>query len=248
VEVTENRKLTREKKFLFYIITLLAFSLILELSASTYFAFKVGPSVLLYGTRFHHKGIQVPETRPEAKNYVSGLEWTIQRTVISHPNKLSGYSKYFQNQKRIDFDIETGESFDVMINSRGFRGRDFADQKEPGVIRIVALGASSTLGYFDRDDETYPVYLEQMLNNKYSGELRFEVINMGIPHLTAENIYALFLDEVIQLNPDVVTFYEGNNDVDFAIRFFVHRNKRNFLTSSLKQGCTQLLSALSTVF
>jgi hypothetical protein len=135
VEVTENRKLTREKKFLFYIITLLAFSLILELSASTYFAFKVGPSVLLYGARFHHKGIQVPETRPEAKNYVSGLEWTIQRTVISHPNKLSGYSKYFQNQKRIDFDIETGESFDVMVSwghlsPRGNRmlAGEFADE------------------------------------------------------------------------------------------------------------------------
>jgi hypothetical protein len=65
-----------------------------------------------------------------------------------------------------------------------------------------------------------PVYLEQMLNDRYSGELQFEVINMGIPHLTAENIYALFLDEVIQLNPDVVTFYEGNNDVDFVNSIF----------------------------
>jgi hypothetical protein len=244
VEVTENRKLTRKKKVLFYIIILLALFLIFELSARTYFAFKVGPSVFLYGTSFHRKIIP----KPEAIDYVSGIKWTLPRTVITHPNELGGYSKYFQNQKRVDFDIETGESFDVTINNRGFRGRDFTDQKEPGVIRIVALGASSTFGYFDRDDETYPVYLEHMLNDRYSGKLHFEVINMGIPHLTAENIYALFLDEVIQLNPDVVTFYEGNNDVDFAIRFFVHRNKGNFLTSSLKQGCTQLLSALSTVF
>lgn len=246
VKVAENRKLTRKKKVLFYIITLLALFLILELSARTYFAFKVGPSVFLYGTPFHRKGIQVPETnpeakqipgtRPEAKNYVSGLEWTIQRTVITHTNKLDGYSKYFQNQKRLDFDIETGESFDVTINNRGFRGRDFADQKEPGVIRIVALGASSTFGYFDRDDETYPVYLEQMLNDRYSGKLHFEVINMGIPHLTAENIYALFLAEVIQLNPDIVTFYEGNNDVFFAIRYFIRSNKGVFSRFVIKAG------------
>ncbi len=222
-------RLGRKKKVLFSVVTLLALCLILEIGARAYFAFKVGPSVLLYGTSFARRQIQPasesyirhPKTKPEAKNYRSRMsknEWRKRRTVITHSNELSGYSKYFPNQERIDFDIETREGFDVMINSRGFRGREFTDRKKPGVIRIVTLGASSTFGYFNRDEETYPVYLEQILNDRYSGELHFEVINMGIPHLTAENIYALFLAEGIQLNPDIVTFCEGNNDAARPLR------------------------------
>ena len=33
------------------------------------------------------------------------------------------------------------------------------------MIRIVTLGASSTFVFHDRDNETYPYYLEQILNN-----------------------------------------------------------------------------------
>ena len=223
------QRLTCKKKALFSTVGLLALCLILEIGARAYFASKVGPSVLLYGSRFARRQIQPvsqsyiqhPKTKPEAKNYRSRMsknEWHKRRTVITHSYELNSYSKYFPNQERIDFDIETRESFDVRINSRGFRGRDFTDRKKPGVIRIVTLGASSTFGYFNRDEETYPVYLEQILNDRYSGELHFEVINMGIPHLTAENIYALFLAEGIQLNPDIVTFCEGNNDAAKPLR------------------------------
>ena len=210
-------------------VTLLTLLLILEMGARAYFAFRVGPSVLLYGTRFLRKQVQPASqssiqdrgTKPEAKIYLSRMtkdEWSKRRTVITHANNLSGYSKYFPNQKRIDFDIETGERFDVMINSRGFRGRDFNDRKKSGVIRIVTLGASSTFGYFNRDDETYPAYLEEVLNDRSSGNQRFEVINLGVPHLTAENVYTLFLAEGIQLNPDIVTFYGGNNDAAKPMR------------------------------
>ncbi len=217
--------LTWKKKIIYSIIALSASFLILELCFRVLFAFYVGPSVLLYGTPLARKQIEVapassmqtPETMPEAKTFLYKMtqdEWNKRRNVEIHPNELQGYSKYFANQKRIDFDVETGERFDVTINSRGFRGRDFSDQKKAGVIRILCLGASSTFGYFDRDDETYPVYLEQILNERYSGKMKFEVINFGIPHLTAAQIYNLFVTEGLPLEPDIVTFYEGNNDSD----------------------------------
>src|SRR5262249_13086620 len=81
----------------------------------------------------------------------------------------------------------------------------------PGVTRVVTLGASSTFGFSDRDDETYPYYLEQFLNHDAHGK-RFEVINLGIPHLKSDQIAALFEQEALPLRPDVVTFYEGIND------------------------------------
>jgi len=188
-----------------------------------FFAYYVGPSVLLYGTPFQRQRVQptlsIPrsETKPEAKNFLHGMttdDWYKERNVATPPNELQGYTKYFSNQIRTDFDVETGERFEVTINSHGFRGRDFLDKKKPGVTRVVCLGASSTFGYFDRDDETYPVYLEQVLNEKAHGKAKYEVINLGIPHLYSVEIYNLFLAEAIKLKPDIVTFYEGNNDTD----------------------------------
>jgi hypothetical protein len=35
------------------------------------------------------------------------------------------------------------------------RARLFAVAKRPGVVRVLALGASSTFGFENRDDETY---------------------------------------------------------------------------------------------
>ena len=94
----------------------------------------------------------------------------------------------------------------------GFAVEKFDETKKPGVTRIITLGSSSTFGYYDRDNETYPYYLEQILNKALRSTGRFEVINLGIPHLRSEEILSLFQAEAIPLRPDVVTFYEGVND------------------------------------
>jgi len=211
--------------FQFFLLTILIPLLIVELVVRSYFSFIVGPSVLLYGTRLHHKDISGDLNRsgyneitgPEAKTYLNTMsksEWQAKRTVVTHTNEVSGYSKYFPRQIRFDFDVETGERFFVTINDDGFRGLDIVEHKAPNTIRIVTLGASSTFGYFNRDNETYPVYLENILNEQGPGKLQFEVINLGIPHLRTAQIYQLFINEAIRLDPDIVTFYEGNNDAE----------------------------------
>jgi hypothetical protein len=214
------KALSWRRKLVFSVITLCAAFLILELCFRIFFAFMAGSSAFLYGTGLARQEVSASPEKlhdqlPEVKTFrheKSQNEWNEHRNVVTNPNELQGYSKYFPNQKKIDFDVETGERFEVTINSRGFRGREFFDRKEPGVIRIVTLGSSSTFGYFNKDDSTYPVYLERILNESYSGKLKFEVINVGIPHLTSAQILGLFSAEVIQLKPDIVTFYEGNND------------------------------------
>ena len=224
MKVKRNEGQTRlswKRRIVFYCAACAAAFLVLELCFRVFFAFYVGPSVLLYGTPLAREHVQ-PALAPrqverEAKTYMfkmSQEEWNKRRSVEIHPNELRGYSKYYPNQKRVDFDVDTGELFDVTINSHGFRGRDFAEQKDPGVIRVICLGASSTFGYFDRDDETYPVYLEQFLNERFAGKQKFEVINFGIPHLPSWQIYSLFVAEGLPLKPDIVTYYEGNNDSD----------------------------------
>src|SRR5262249_40456783 len=122
------------------------------------------------------------------------------------------YSKYSPHEERYTYDADTGEVFRVTINGRGFRGADFADAKPPGTVRIVTLGASSTFGYHDPDDGTYPAILERMLAEPCRGRARYQVINLAIPHLMSAEILSLFLAEAVSLEPDVVTFYEGMND------------------------------------
>lgn len=237
------------RKRLLFVAVAGAFALIMiEVGLRCYFASRVGADVLLYGTPWHRKTItsdwtslpsrsavvnaDIQRPRRDVRVYQASMtheEWKASRSVVEHTNALSGYSKYFPGQDRVDFDVDTGEQFAVGINSHGFRGPEFKQEKTSGVIRVVTLGASSTFGYFDRDDETYPHYLQMMLNDNPAGQ-RYEVINLGIPHMNSANIRALFLAEAIALEPDVVTFYEGNNDTS-AIYTLTQSNFRRVLSA-----------------
>jgi len=224
----------RSKKLLRYILTVCLCAVALEALVRVYYSVKVGAEVLLYGivdsphdVLFDPKGVM--------------LRWDEKyaNTAI-HNNVFENYSKYYPNQKRIHPD-EFGKTIDATINSSGFRGKNFERKKKPGVVRIVTLGASSTFGFKTRDDQTYPYLLEEALNTALRSTnsakpvessdqpiSRYEVINLGIPHLQSDQIYSLFMAEAVPLEPDVVTFYEGYTDAaggprDDAVRQRVKR-------------------------
>jgi len=185
------------KRLLFVAITL-GFSLFLvEAALRIYFAIRIGPDVLLYGAA------------PVEEQAAAGDDAHMRRTL---ENAGATYSKYAPYQVRRDKNPDTGESFRVTINGRGLRGEDFPDQKPPGTVRVITLGASSTFGYYSPDEGTYPRRLERILNDECERVEHFEVINFGIPHLLAEEILSLLTTEGLPLDPDVVTFYEGIND------------------------------------
>jgi lysophospholipase L1-like esterase len=133
-----------------------------------------------------------------------------EHSVHRHDNVQISYSKYIPNQEKTDTD-EFGETFRVKINRQGFRGEDFTAAKDENTIRIVTLGASSTFGFHVRGEHAYPAVMQDLLNSSDSPK-KFEVYNLGIPHLRSTGIHALFLAEALPLKPDVVTFYEGIND------------------------------------
>ncbi|MFN8178652.1 MAG: SGNH/GDSL hydrolase family protein [bacterium] len=148
-------------------------------------------------------------------------------TVSLHDDLLAGYSKFVPNKERTDYDPVTLQTYPVHINAQGFRGEDFAPKK-PGTVRIVTLGASSTFGYHARDDATWPRRLQVLLGRRCPAT-RYEVLNLGIPHLMSDEIVALFSAEALPLAPDVVTFYEGVNDASM-------RRERNHLRKSLRRN------------
>jgi len=181
-----------------------------------YFALDTGPRVLLYGTSWY-RNVEPGERaerqrRSEMKTEAVAAEWGRKDSVELHGWNFGGYTKFFPGELKTTKDFDTGQRISVTINSRGFRGGEFASDKAAGVVRILALGASSTFGYYNRDEETYPFLLERLLNGVCRGSRRFEVINFAIPHANSANIAAMFLAEGMALAPDVVTFYEGRND------------------------------------
>ena len=112
------------------------------------------------------------------------------------------------------YDMKPGYSIpaEVTINSLGFRGEEFSEVKAPGTFRIVTLGGSTTYGIGLEEDGTYPYFLEEVLRERL-GTDRIEVINAGLVSATTAESLPRFLLKVVPLDPDLVIFYEGYNDL-----------------------------------
>jgi len=78
-----------------------------------------------------------------------------------------------------------------------------------GRFRVIAMGGSSTAGAWQNDDirEFYPARLQEMLGN------RAHVINQGVGGWTTFQIHHYLVDSMQTLQPDVLTFYVGHNDL-----------------------------------
>jgi len=99
------------------------------------------------------------------------------------------------------------------INSLGYRGPEITIPKPDGVFRIVAMGGSTTYGDQIMDSrDTYPAQLETILKNE-DGYTQVEVVNAGVPSYTSWEILVNFEFRILDLQPDMVIFYEAINDL-----------------------------------
>ena len=148
--------------------------------------------------------------------------WTYDelRKLIGHPflqfngissttgNQMLGW--YFSNFNSRQ--LEGVDSFEAstgnvgVFNNFGFVGRDFAYAKPPGVIRIAALGASTTA-------DGYPAMLEEYLNARVAAQSnRFEVMNFGHGYWTSAHVLVNFVLNVIDFAPDYIVIHQAAND------------------------------------
>lgn len=131
-----------------------------------------------------------------------------------HSEKLDGYYKFPPNRTLTAFG-QTPEP--VRINNHGFRGADFETVKAPKTLRVIAIGESSTFGYEDPDNGTYPYLLEQEFAHDGTGDRRVEVLNCGIPHVNSSNIAAMVEHEIFDYQPDALTLMCGYNDAVYPM-------------------------------
>lgn len=94
--------------------------------------------------------------------------------------------------------------YNVKTNSLGLRSlKEIPEKKPSDTINILCLGDSFTFGYGVNDTETYPYYLEQILNDRMEGN--YNVINAGFADGWGTDTEYLFLKSKIKrLEPDIV--------------------------------------------
>ena len=100
-----------------------------------------------------------------------------------------------------------------LINSKGYRGDDFSQNKNEGTIRVIVYGGSAAFDIKVPDGKDWPSRLEQLLKEK--GITSLEVINAGIPgHASFDSFGRLFSEGHI-FEPDYVILYNAWNDIKY---------------------------------
>lgn len=104
----------------------------------------------------------------------------------------------------------------VHINSAGIRDGEYTEQAQNGVYRILALGDSQTFGNGLELSDTWPKQLERLLNDA-SIDVRYEVINSGIPGSDTWQHEIINQRMLSRYHPDavVLAFYANDMVVSF---------------------------------
>jgi lysophospholipase L1-like esterase len=113
----------------------------------------------------------------------------------------------------------------IHIDREGFRGPDVALRAMPGVVRIMAVGSSTT---FDPgvsgDAAAWPARLQGWLA-RMAPACPVEVINAGVPGYVVITDLVRLVTDLRRYRPDVIVFYEGHNDLFAALRRSVERDE-----------------------
>ena len=190
-------RLPLKKKVLFATLITLTFFVCLEAAVrvGAYFVYHRSPYFLFYGFKS-----AMADDDPEG-----------------HSAARAGYFKFPPSRVLHQYGMFS-QPTPIGIDSLGFRGADFLPTKPPNVFRVICMGESSTFGFFDRDEFTYPATLERLFRERRGkGGSQVEVINTGIPHANSDNILAMFRTELLSYGPDVITVYAGYNDAAYMM-------------------------------
>ncbi len=100
----------------------------------------------------------------------------------------------------------------VQINRFGFRGREPQIPKPEGLVRIVALGDSTTFGMEASDDDSVWVSrLVTELGQRSAGA--FDAVNAGVPGYTLADSIELLDGRIAALDPDMVVVDQVATDI-----------------------------------
>jgi hypothetical protein len=136
----------------------------------------------------------------EQANGLYAWELVASRRLVweAHPEPGAGYTLMKP------YSTYEWQGIPVEINSHGLRGPETTYEKPANTFRILNLGDSVAMGWGVREEETYGQRLEQWLNGQGANDLRYEVINAGVPGWNLENALAYLQAEGLRYEPDLI--------------------------------------------
>lgn len=139
----------------------------------------------------------------------------------------------------------------LQTNSLGFRGPQLEREKPAGVLRVVALGGSSTMGHGVSYAQTFTARLARALGRRLPGRT-VEVINAGVQGYTSVHGFLQYYRDLRPLSPDLLIVAFDLNDgyhpqsVQQVARWREPRGAREeALRHALRNGPATQLSQLS---
>jgi lysophospholipase L1-like esterase len=102
----------------------------------------------------------------------------------------------------------------VVTNQYGMRGPSFSRKPAPGTHRVLALGDSVAFGYRLEEPDTFPVRLEEELEQRDGGS--WEVLNGGVEGYNTRNELALLRSTLLDFAPETIVLVFNLNDYDYG--------------------------------
>jgi hypothetical protein len=132
---------------------------------------------------------------------------------LRQKDELIGY-RYDRSSATDMYEHESDRKIHMRFNNIGFRGRDYSLKKPDDVTRIAFLGDSMVAALQVDEEDTMVRLLEERLNatNKDSGR-SWEVMNFGISGSSPGQSIAVWREEAIRFDPDIVIlgYFVGND-------------------------------------
>ena len=112
---------------------------------------------------------------------------------------------------RVDQRVELRRSRDSYFSAQGFRTHELLGPKPPGVVRVFALGGSTTEDLDNDECLHWPRVAQQLVNRAGRPDVR--IYNGGMAGYTTAHTLVRFEMDVLQYEPDVVLIMHDVNDL-----------------------------------
>ncbi len=112
--------------------------------------------------------------------------------------------------KGLDYELNPNAEKDFnniryKINSYGMRDDEPLENSDKSIIRIAVLGDSFAMGYFEKQENIFPIVLEKMLNDAFKDEgQKFDVLNFGVDGYSTRQESLVLTHKALEFNPDLI--------------------------------------------
>jgi lysophospholipase L1-like esterase len=130
----------------------------------------------------------------------------------------------------------------VAINALGLRDEEISGRRPADEARILFLGDSLVFGLGLEAEHTIPRQLEDQLQHRADGTVRYRVVNMGTVSYNSEQEYIQYQSLGASLGPQLVLLFFTANDLQ--PKMWVFERRRSLIASVAQRSYAASLLAI----